>query len=311
MSFGGYGGPPADPFGGQQFGGGWGGPPPTYQAPPPQQSETNPLATLSIIFAFVFAPVGAALGHIALSQIKRLHQRGRDRAIIGLVLSYLIIVVLVAVLVVWRMLPSVGSANSTALAGYLLTRDDASTVFGGTFRQDQGPVTGGRGKMADLASDPSPPECASTLQLALRSSYEHHAVKGFALGSWDGEGGTTSAVADAVIELSSVDEAHSAFDEFRQLWHQCAGQSVTLADADAEGISRYDVTASSTTGNVVVAHLKSTSSSAGRITRAIGVHRNFLVEMDCSNWIDSADASELEQQTIDAVNTIVSKIGNG
>ncbi|WP_167857896.1 sensor domain-containing protein [Mycobacterium sp. DL99] len=113
MSFGGYGGPSSDPFGGQPFGGqpsgGWAGPqsgPPNYQVPPPRSEETNPLSTLSIVFAFVFAPAGAVLGHIALSQIKRLHQKGRDRAIIGLVLSYFMILMLVIGLVVWAALPS-------------------------------------------------------------------------------------------------------------------------------------------------------------------------------------------------------------
>jgi hypothetical protein len=47
-----------------------------------QQGEMNTLATLSVIFAFVFAPVGAVMGHLALSQIKPFRQRGRDRALI-------------------------------------------------------------------------------------------------------------------------------------------------------------------------------------------------------------------------------------
>ncbi|MEE6164192.1 MULTISPECIES: hypothetical protein [unclassified Mycolicibacterium] len=50
-----------DPFGGQPIGG-W-AQPPTYQAPPPQQQPTtNRFATLPVVFAFVFAPVGALFG---------------------------------------------------------------------------------------------------------------------------------------------------------------------------------------------------------------------------------------------------------
>jgi len=56
---------------------------------------------LSIVFAFVFAPAGAALGHVALSQIKRSGQRGRERAIVGLTISYVIIVLAVIALVIW------------------------------------------------------------------------------------------------------------------------------------------------------------------------------------------------------------------
>jgi eukaryotic-like serine/threonine-protein kinase len=122
-----------DPFGGPPSGGGWpshppGAHPPQYSAdpfavdpfgssgpagpyaPPPQpqqhHEETNTLATLSVVFSFVFAPVGAVLGHLALSQIKQRHQRGRDRALVGITLSYSIIVVLVVGLVVWVTLPT-------------------------------------------------------------------------------------------------------------------------------------------------------------------------------------------------------------
>ena len=53
------------------------------------------------MFAFVFAPAGAALGHVALSQIKQRGQRGRERAIVGLTVSYVIIVLAVIALVIW------------------------------------------------------------------------------------------------------------------------------------------------------------------------------------------------------------------
>ena len=61
---------------------------------------TNGLATLSIVFAFMFAPVGAVLGHLALGQIRQHPQRGRDRALIGLTLCYAFIVLAVAALTV-------------------------------------------------------------------------------------------------------------------------------------------------------------------------------------------------------------------
>jgi eukaryotic-like serine/threonine-protein kinase len=119
-----------DPFGGSPFGGGpvsggppgggqfggppggqFGGPPSTFTpppvfraAPPPQWpggARANTLATLSVIFAFVFAPAGAVLGHLGLRQIARTGERGRDRAHIGIALSYSIIVISVIALVVW------------------------------------------------------------------------------------------------------------------------------------------------------------------------------------------------------------------
>ena len=118
MTHGGYGGGQPDPFGPDPVGGppstqGYlppltpGAPPttgPVFPAPGRPTGEVNTFATLSIVFAFVFAPVGAALGHVALSQIKRRGQRGRERAIVGLTISYVLIVLAVIALVIWLLM---------------------------------------------------------------------------------------------------------------------------------------------------------------------------------------------------------------
>jgi hypothetical protein len=96
---GGYGGSP-DPFGSEPFGSSPYGSQTPVRAPAPP-GEASTLATLSIVFAFVFAPVGVVLGHVALAQIKRRGERGRDRALIGLTLSYLFILFGIVALVVW------------------------------------------------------------------------------------------------------------------------------------------------------------------------------------------------------------------
>jgi eukaryotic-like serine/threonine-protein kinase len=77
---------------------------PAASAPPPTTAgpgEVNTLATLSVVFAFVFAPAGAILGHLGLSQIARTRQRGRERALVGVTLSYVVITAAVVALVVW------------------------------------------------------------------------------------------------------------------------------------------------------------------------------------------------------------------
>jgi hypothetical protein len=106
-----------DPFGGAQHIG----------APPRQgpgflhaqgrpTGEAKTLSTLSIVFAFVFAPVGAVLGHLALSQIKWGIQRGRDRALFGLTLSYVFILFAVVGLVLWAFAAS--DRPSSTVAGF-------------------------------------------------------------------------------------------------------------------------------------------------------------------------------------------------
>jgi len=50
--------------------------------PAPPSGEVNTFATLSIVFAFVFAPAGAALAHVALSQIKQRGQTSRASCLV-------------------------------------------------------------------------------------------------------------------------------------------------------------------------------------------------------------------------------------
>jgi hypothetical protein len=111
MTHGGNGGGPAAPRGNPFGGGPFAGDPfapggldarasEDEPTPASQQQETNTLATLSVVFAFVFAPAGVILGHLALAQIHETADRGRDRALVGITLSYVFITaVLVALLV--------------------------------------------------------------------------------------------------------------------------------------------------------------------------------------------------------------------
>ncbi|MEO3818162.1 DUF4190 domain-containing protein [Plantactinospora sp. B24E8] len=48
----------------------------------------NVLAILSLVFAFVFAPAGIVLGHLARRQIARTGEQGAQLALWGLILSY-------------------------------------------------------------------------------------------------------------------------------------------------------------------------------------------------------------------------------
>jgi hypothetical protein len=58
--------------------------PPQHPGPP----RYNVPAILSIVFAFVFAPAGIVLGHVARRQIRQTGEQGDVLATVGLVLSY-------------------------------------------------------------------------------------------------------------------------------------------------------------------------------------------------------------------------------
>ncbi|WP_135451346.1 DUF4190 domain-containing protein [Mycobacterium sp. DL99] len=80
---------------------GYGMAPPPGNAP--YQQEVNALATLSVVFAFILAPVGAVMGQVALYQIGKTGQPGRERALIGVTVSFVMIFLLIIALVVWLM----------------------------------------------------------------------------------------------------------------------------------------------------------------------------------------------------------------
>jgi hypothetical protein len=79
----------------------------------PRSPDYNTFAVLSPIFAVVVPPAGVVLGHLALPQIRRSGERGRNAAIAGLVLGYLMCLVLIAALIWWLTSDS-DSGNATA-----------------------------------------------------------------------------------------------------------------------------------------------------------------------------------------------------
>jgi peptidyl-prolyl cis-trans isomerase B (cyclophilin B) len=81
---------PLPPYGGY--------PPPPYGAYPPPR-PTNALAIVSLVCAFVFAPLGIVFGHISLSQIKRSGEQGRGLALAGLIIGYVVTALTVVVVV--------------------------------------------------------------------------------------------------------------------------------------------------------------------------------------------------------------------
>jgi hypothetical protein len=89
---------------------------PPSGAPPPPSGEVSTLATLSVVFAFVFAPVGVVLGHLALSQIKARPQPGHRRAILGLTLSYALLALALVALIVWLLVGAARHGGDTGIA---------------------------------------------------------------------------------------------------------------------------------------------------------------------------------------------------
>lgn len=62
------------------------GQPFTYVPQPPY----NVFAIVSLVGAFIMSPVGIVFGHIALSQVKRTGERGREMALAGTIIGYVL-----------------------------------------------------------------------------------------------------------------------------------------------------------------------------------------------------------------------------
>jgi hypothetical protein len=78
----------------------------------PAVRGTNVMAILSLVFAFVFSPVGIVLGHIAKKQIRQTGEQGSGLATAGLVLSY-IFTILGILWIVFVIILAANSGTST------------------------------------------------------------------------------------------------------------------------------------------------------------------------------------------------------
>src|SRR5262245_15115417 len=247
MTNGGYGGPTG------QYDGDWFAAhpypqPPVISAPPtPPVRETNTFATLSLIFAFLFAPAGAVLGHLGLAQIRRTGQRGQERALIGLTLSYAFILVAVVALVIWLVVgrdaersptveasPPVTSSAipeerlvaASQLPKLLLSIDEVKQAVNAP---DLTKVEESSGLSGDQGLNVTPRECISSLFGGGTSAYARSAARGAFTRAITGDGN------EGVIlfnETMTTFDNTAAATQLVSLvvgqWRGCAGKSVSL-----------------------------------------------------------------------------------
>jgi hypothetical protein len=259
MTFDGYGGGPVDPFGSSPFGGGSGfpgfpGTPPPQPTRPSDDGDT--LATLSVVFAFVFAPAGAVLGHLALSHTKQRGQPAPQRALIGLTLSYVFTLLAAVVLVVWAVLrnnpnPASTQATSTAaaptassthaaptppapptvaaadLSNLLLSNDELKDIMGA-------PAIVANATISEPVATQQtfdPAECAGALYAGLVQSYQGSGYQAFAGEEHDNHDvPNLSEVEEAVVTFDSAAAAKRYLAKSVDQWRYCAGKHLTLTE---------------------------------------------------------------------------------
>jgi PknH-like extracellular domain/Domain of unknown function (DUF4190) len=301
MSDGGYRGPTG------QYDGDWFADPypqpPVISAPPPTRQKTNTFATLSVVFAFLFPPAGAVLGHLGLAQIRRIGQRGRDRAVIGLTLSYAFIVIAVVALVMWTVVGREAEPSSTPatspppatssgtpderlvtaaqLPKLLLSIDEVKQAVNAPNLAN---VKDASGLSGDQGINATPRECISSLFGGGASAYERSAVRAAFTRAITGEG------SDGVIlfnETMATFENTAAATQLVSLvvgqWRGCAGKSVTLI-VDGKPLT-LDVGQPIPQGTVMVLRNALRGSVTGFSSdRAIAAKANVVIDLDAQGY---------------------------
>ncbi|OBG51336.1 hypothetical protein A5669_26210 [Mycolicibacterium fortuitum] len=262
------------------------------------------MATLSIVFAFLFAPAGAVLGHVALSQIKRLHQQGRDRAIIGLALSYFILLLLVVALVVWLVLPRESNSSNVSVSkhsikDFLLSGPELGELFDQSFDDlPRSSSSGGFDRMPD-ATNPNagaqPVDCVSPVTPADRNAYRSAGVTEFASQVWPNRLGVLDqrvlSVTEMLTTLPSVESAETLVEQLTQTWKRCEGQTVTFwgTRPPGAGYLTHKITDVRTEGPVLAATIRFGRTEAPQTTpqaRAVMAKENFVIETEVAFYDD-------------------------
>ena len=303
MTGGGYGGP-TGPYDGDPFAADPYPQPPVISAPPPPaRHKANTFATLSVVFAFLFAPVGAVLGHLGLAQIRRTGQRGHDRALIGLTLSYAFILITVAALVIWAVVgmwpersstvatsppPATSSAapderlvSAAQLPKLLLSIDEVKEAVNAP---NLAKVEDGAGLSGDKGINVTPRECLSSLFGGGASAYERTAARGAFTRAITGDGNEgVILLNEAMSTFESAAAASQLVARVVGQWRGCAGKSVTLI-VDGNPLT-LDVGEPIEKGTVMVLRNTLRNGTAGFSSdRAIAAKANVVVDLDAQGY---------------------------
>jgi hypothetical protein len=310
MSDGGYSGPTGQHDGDWFAADPYPQPPVISAPPPPSPQKTNTFATLSVVFAFLFAPAGAVLGHLGLSQIRRTKERGHDRALIGVTLSYAFIFIAVAVLVIWTVVGKEPERSSTVavsppaatrsaapderlvtaaqLPKLLLSIDEVKQAVNAP---SLAKVEDGAALSGEEGLNVTPRECVSALFGGTSSSYK----RGFARGAFsrlitgDGNEGVIL-LNETMSTFESTSAATQLVSQVVGQWRGCAGTSVMLI-VDGNPLT-LDVGQPIQKGTVMMLQSNLRGGKAGFSSdRAIAAKANVVIDLDAQGF-DLGDSLE-------------------
>lgn len=285
-------------------------PPPVLAPPPavPYRPPVNVLATLSLVFAFVFAPVGAILGHAGLAQIRRTGELGRDRARVGLALSYAFMTLAVVALVAWATL---GAAPSTQTAEPAPTTGAAPPAPPGPVAPDAlAALLPGADALRNITSDQNleagqtwdslgrssaegaidRPECWGSIAPGTPDAYAGAAVTGYRAAEFRDSRSflKSTQVIEAVAAFHDPAATRAQLAALLTGWRQCGGSTVTLTPRNGESLT-FSVGAPDDAGNGLTILNLTPRGVQIRSARVIAAKANVIVDLmvSCSGTTDS------------------------
>lgn len=322
-----------DPLGRVPYAGPPAGPPLNMAPPPPpHRPPVNTLATLSVVFAFVFAPVGAILGHLGLARIRRTGELGRDRALVGLSLSYAFIVLTVVALTGWATLTTLAVSRPSQTAAPATTAAPVTTSESPTaptvapddvikllpkldalkgITNDQNLEAGetwDHPTKNDKAASIDRPQCWGSMTPGAPEAYTVDAIQRYR-GEEFSDTQTllkSTQIIQAVIAFRDPPTAQSQVTKLIDGWRQCGGAPVTLT---APGGPTYTLSLSppADAGNGITTMDLLPKGLKVCFVRAAAAKANVVVDLYVVS-LGTTDASGPRQTAVSIANYVLNKI---
>ncbi|BBZ37973.1 sensor domain-containing protein [Mycobacterium conspicuum] len=308
-------GAPAEPV--EEF------PEPAGPAPGPR---VNSFATLSLVYAFVFAPAGAVLGHLGLSQIRRTGQQGRQRALAGLTLSYLFIALSVVGLVVWATFGSTRSNRTAAPASATTAAPPPATVA----PTDLARLLPGVADVRNLTRDNNlavgqtwdhvgrrdrggtidRTECWGSIDPGSSDAYNVEAVFGYRASEFSDNRYPQNPlqVVAGVAAFRDPSAAQAQLADLLSGWHQCGGSDVKVTLPSAQAVT-YSVGLPTDAGNGITTMEVATKGLVPRhFVRALAAKANVVIDLNLSYVPSSGSTTDRPQQAVAVADYILRKV---
>ncbi|MGV0160272.1 sensor domain-containing protein [Mycobacterium colombiense] len=311
----------------------FGGPPGPQQPPPPPappRDEANVLATLSVVFAFVFAPAGLILGHLALAQIRHSGERGRDRALVGVTLSYVFITAAVIALIVAAIMPDSNPSRvalpttTTAkppprttttpppptmapadLDGLLASLDDIKNFTGDPALT--GEATMNRPALSPEANTIDRPECWGAINNGMPNTYDLPAIVGYSESDFTDFHDLSKqwSAGQSVASFHDASVAQAQMSRVLSVWRQCGGSSLNETWHNGYTGSLSMLPPGDAGGGIMTMEVSGIAPPRFWTVRAIAAKANVFVDVVVTSTMSN---DQSHHAALDITNFILNKI---